>query len=90
MMEGDLQPWAYPPPIADEGNEGRPQRGGQLRVHDTPSPPLLQTRATEDDLNEAASSEFARLRSRSEHEMDAAMPQPGVLLLATRAKKETR
>ena len=54
------------------------------------SPPR-QTRATEDDLNEAASSEFARLRSRSEHEMDAAMPQPGVLmLLATRAKKEIK
>ena len=70
--------------------EGEPEGAHTCGQPNLGFPPPRQTRATEDDLNEEASSEFARLRSRSEHEMDVAMPQPGVLLLATRAKKEMR
>ena len=37
-----------------------------------------------------AMSEFARLRSRSEVEAEASLPQPGAILVATKAKREIK
>ena len=39
---------------------------------------------------QAAMSEFARLRSRSEVDAEASLPQPGSILVATRAKKDIK
>lgn len=49
-----------------------------------------EERTKEQELNDIASSEFARLRSAVSAELDATLSQPGVMLVATKQKKEIK
>ncbi|GAX79086.1 hypothetical protein CEUSTIGMA_g6526.t1 [Chlamydomonas eustigma] len=49
-----------------------------------------EVRTTEDELNEMASSEFARLRSKSDAEYEASLNTTGSLLIAKKPKKEIK
>ena len=76
---------------AGQGNAHATIRGhpGHGNAHTTNM--CWQAKSTEDDLNEAAHQEFARLRSRSDAElMEASIPQPGAILVATKQKRDIK
>jgi hypothetical protein len=49
-----------------------------------------EVRRGEEELDDMATCEYARLKSKASAELDAKVPQPGVLHLATKQKKEMK